>query len=78
MTHIPTVNLGEGLTVSEVGFGGMALSHVYGDTDPDQALRILHRAIDQGVAFIDTAAALVHGGRELTFTSKDWISANRE
>ncbi len=52
---VPTVNLGDGLTVSKIGFGGMALSHVYGETDPDQALRTLHHAIDQGVTFIDTA-----------------------
>lgn len=52
---LPTVNLGDGLTVSKIGFGGMALSHVYGATDSDQALRTLHHAIDQGVTFIDTA-----------------------
>ncbi|OJF13719.1 aldo/keto reductase [Couchioplanes caeruleus] len=52
---VPTVALGDGLHVSRIGFGGMALSHAYGDTDPDEALRTLHHAVDQGVAFIDTA-----------------------
>lgn len=52
---IPTVDLGHGLIVSTIGFGGMALSHVYGNTDPDEALRTLHRAVDHGVTFIDTA-----------------------
>lgn len=52
---IPTVNLGDGLTVSKIGFGGMAVSHVYGDTDPGQALRTLNLALDEGVTFIDTA-----------------------
>jgi aryl-alcohol dehydrogenase-like predicted oxidoreductase len=52
---VPTVELGDGLTVSKIGFGGMALSHVYGDVDPDQALRTLHHAVDEGVTFLDTA-----------------------
>ncbi|MDI6105532.1 aldo/keto reductase [Actinoplanes sp. NEAU-A12] len=52
---VPTVTLGDGLTVSRIGFGGMALSHVYGDSDPDQALRTLHHAVDHGTTFIDTA-----------------------
>lgn len=52
---VPQVELGDGLTVSRLGFGGMALSHVYGDTDPDQALRTLHHAVDTGVTLIDTA-----------------------
>jgi aryl-alcohol dehydrogenase-like predicted oxidoreductase len=54
-TPIPTAVLGDGLTVSKIGFGGMALTHVYGGTDPDEALRTLHHAVDIGVTFIDTA-----------------------
>lgn len=50
-----TVLLGDGLQVSQLGFGGMALSHVYGDTDPEQGLATLHAAVDAGVTFIDTA-----------------------
>ena len=52
---VPAVMLGDGLTVSRIGFGGMALSHVYGDSSPDDALRTLHHAVDQGVTFLDTA-----------------------
>jgi aryl-alcohol dehydrogenase-like predicted oxidoreductase len=52
---VPTVTLGDGLIVSRIGFGGMALSHVYGDSSPDEALQTLHHAVDQGVTFIDTA-----------------------
>ncbi|MFI5491017.1 aldo/keto reductase [Actinoplanes sp. NPDC051859] len=55
MTAVPTVPLAAGLDVSKIGFGGMALSHAYGDTDPEQALRTLHHAVDHGVTFIDTA-----------------------
>lgn len=52
---IETVQLGDGLAVSQMGFGGMALSHVYGGIDPDEAERTLHGVIDLGVTFIDTA-----------------------
>ncbi|MGY4719407.1 aldo/keto reductase [Naumannella cuiyingiana] len=46
---------GEKLNVSQLGFGGMALSHVYGDTDPEQGLRTLHAVVDAGITFLDTA-----------------------
>lgn len=56
----PAVKLGDGLTVSPLGFGGMALTPVYGDVDPADALRTLHHAVDAGVSFIDTAD--IYGG----------------
>ena len=55
MTTIGTTRLGEGLTVSRIGFGGMALSHVYGGIDTAEAERVLHGVIDLGVTFLDTA-----------------------
>ena len=55
-----TVQLGDGLTVSPLGFGGMALTPVYGEVDPAEALRTLHHAVDAGVSFIDTAD--IYGG----------------
>ncbi|MDR7083466.1 aryl-alcohol dehydrogenase-like predicted oxidoreductase [Arthrobacter ginsengisoli] len=54
------VRLGDGLTVSPLGFGGMALTPVYGEVDPADALRTLHHAVDAGVSFIDTAD--IYGG----------------
>jgi aryl-alcohol dehydrogenase-like predicted oxidoreductase len=54
------VRLGDGLAVSPLGFGGMALTPVYGDVDPAEALRTLHHAVDAGVSFIDTAD--IYGG----------------
>lgn len=54
------VHLGDGLKVSSLGFGGMALTPVYGEVDPHEALRTLHHAVDAGVSFIDTAD--VYGG----------------
>ncbi|MEJ2871280.1 aldo/keto reductase [Actinomycetospora sp. OC33-EN08] len=52
---LPTTLLGDGLHVSALGFGGMALSDVYGATDPDDGVRTLHAALDAGVTFLDTA-----------------------
>ena len=55
-----TVQLGDGLSVSPLGFGGMALTPVYGEVDPAEALATLHHAVDAGVSFIDTAD--IYGG----------------
>jgi aryl-alcohol dehydrogenase-like predicted oxidoreductase len=55
-----SVELGDGLKVSPLGFGGMALTPVYGEVDQDDALRTLHHAVDSGVSFIDTAD--IYGG----------------
>jgi len=55
-----TVQLGDGLAVSPLGFGGMALTPVYGEVDPAEALQTLHHAVDVGVSFIDTAD--IYGG----------------
>ena len=55
-----TVTLGDGLDVSAVGFGAMALTPVYGAVDDAESLATLHRCVDLGVTFIDTAN--VYGG----------------
>jgi aryl-alcohol dehydrogenase-like predicted oxidoreductase len=55
-----TVTLGDELTVSAIGFGAMALTPVYGEVDDDDSLATLHRSVDLGVTFIDTAN--VYGG----------------
>jgi aryl-alcohol dehydrogenase-like predicted oxidoreductase len=45
-----------GLEVSAIGFGCMGLSGVYGaPPDEAQALAVLHRAVELGVTFFDTA-----------------------
>ena len=59
MTAAP-VQLGGGLAVSPLGFGGMALTPVYGDVDPAEALKTLHHAVDAGMTFLDTAD--IYGG----------------
>ncbi|PTR23583.1 aryl-alcohol dehydrogenase-like predicted oxidoreductase [Rhodococcus sp. OK519] len=52
------VTLGNDLTVTRLGFGSMQLTGpgVWGDpSDPDEAVRVLRRAVDLGIDFIDTA-----------------------
>lgn len=57
---VPTTTLGDELTVSAIGFGAMALTPVYGEVDDTESLATLHRCIDLGVTFIDTAN--IYGG----------------
>ena len=46
----------QGLEVSALGFGCMGLSYAYGPAaDEAQAVRLLHRAVELGVTFFDTA-----------------------
>ncbi len=46
---------GEGLVVSELGLGCMGMSEFYGTSDEDESLATVHRAIELGVTFLDTA-----------------------
>ncbi|XAS71672.1 aldo/keto reductase [Micrococcaceae bacterium Sec5.1] len=58
------VQLGDGLSVSPLGFGGMALTPVYGGIDPEEALQTLRHAVDAGITFIDTADVYGAGSNE--------------
>lgn len=51
---------GSALSVSAIGLGGMSLTDAYGPADPDLARETVHRALDLGVTFFDTAD--VYGG----------------
>jgi aryl-alcohol dehydrogenase-like predicted oxidoreductase len=53
-----TRTLGTGsaaLTVSTMGLGCMGMSEFYGGRDESEAISTLHRALDLGVTFLDTA-----------------------
>ncbi len=43
------------LTVSVLGLGCMGMSEFYGTADEGEAIATLHRALDLGVTFLDTA-----------------------
>jgi aryl-alcohol dehydrogenase-like predicted oxidoreductase len=44
-----------GLEVSEQGLGCMGMSEFYGTTDEGEAIATIHRALELGVSFLDTA-----------------------
>ena len=49
-------NLGsEGLVVSELGLGCMGMSEFYGTSDEDESIGTIHRALELGMTFLDTA-----------------------
>jgi len=55
--------LGE-LKVSVLGLGCMGMSQAYGEADRAESERVLHRALDLGVTFLDTANAYGNGRNE--------------
>ena len=56
-------NLGA-LTVSALGLGAMGMSEFYGPTDDAESIRTIHRALELGVTFIDTADLYGDGHNE--------------
>src|ERR1044071_2759825 len=56
-TTVGTRTLGTAspLTVSTMGLGCMGMSEFYGTGDEQQGIDTIHRALDLGVTFLDTA-----------------------
>ncbi len=53
-----------GFNCSEIGFGGWAIGGSWGPQSDQESLAALHRALDLGVNFIDTAAGYGNGRSE--------------
>src|SRR3954447_10799431 len=75
-------NLGA-LTVSELGLGCMGMSFAYGRGDDDESIRTIHRALELGVTFLDTADIYGAGvneelvGRAIAGRRDDFVIATK-
>ena len=50
-----TRDLGDGLAVSELGLGCMGMTFLYGKATDEDAVAVIHRSLDLGMTFLDTA-----------------------
>jgi aryl-alcohol dehydrogenase-like predicted oxidoreductase len=72
-----------GPTVSAIGLGCMSMSQSYGTRDDEESIRAIHRALEVGVTFFDTAAIYGEGhnetlvGRGLGARRKDVVLATK-
>jgi aryl-alcohol dehydrogenase-like predicted oxidoreductase len=72
-----------GPTVSGIGLGCMSMSQSYGVRDDDESIRAIHRALDLGITFFDTAAIYGEGhnetlvGRALGARRRDIVLATK-
>jgi aryl-alcohol dehydrogenase-like predicted oxidoreductase len=64
------------LTVSELGLGCMGMSFAYGPGDDDESIRTIHRALELGVTFLDTAD-MYGAGRNETLVGRA-VADNRD
>ncbi|GAA0965086.1 hypothetical protein GCM10009555_003760 [Acrocarpospora macrocephala] len=53
-----------GIKVSPYALGAMMFGASIGNTDHDDSVRIIHRALDAGINFVDTADAYSRGESE--------------
>jgi aryl-alcohol dehydrogenase-like predicted oxidoreductase len=62
---LPARSLGSsGIGVSAIGLGCMSLSGVYGGSNDEDGIALIHGALDQGITFLDTSDAYGQGHNE--------------
>lgn len=63
------------LKISRLGLGCMSMADFYGPSNPDESIKLLHRALDLGINFFDTADIYGVGKSEALLKRafhKDW------
>ncbi len=64
-TIVPTRSLGSsGIETSAIGLGCMSLSGVYGASDDEAGISLIHEALDQGITLLDTSDMYGFGHNE--------------
>jgi len=54
----------QGLETSTIGLGCMGMSEFYGESDDAQSIATIHRAVEIGMNFLDTADMYGRGENE--------------